>query len=67
MGYLVTIKKFDGSYIQDLDYCDGKTFSDTGVSFCTVPSTVLNTAPFNLAWGSQIYAKVVAQNAYGNS
>lgn len=67
LGYFVTINRFDGTYMQDIANCDGKTFSATGVSFCTVPSTVLNAAPFNLAWGSQVYAKVIAQNAYGNS
>ena len=51
-GYVILIKKFDGSYIQDLTYCDGLTFSETGVSFCSIPSTVLNSAPFNLVWGS---------------
>lgn len=52
LGYHVLIKKFDGTYIQDFVHCDGKTFSPTGVSFCTMPSTVLNSAPYNLVWGS---------------
>jgi hypothetical protein len=28
---------------------------------------VLNEAPFSLAWGSSVYAKVLATNIYGNS
>ncbi len=35
--------------------------------FCTVPITDVLTAPYNLAWGSSIYAKVTATNAYGTS
>lgn len=34
---------------------------------CTVPTTQLKNAPFNLPWGSSIYAKVTAVNVYGNS
>jgi len=29
---------------------------------CTIPITVLQAAPFNLPWGSSIFAKVVATN-----
>jgi hypothetical protein len=32
-----------------------------------VPSSVLNQAPFNLAWGAQVYAQIIAYNIYGNS
>jgi hypothetical protein len=34
---------------------------------CTVPVTTLRTTPFSLAWGSNVYAKVIATNSYGNS
>lgn len=41
-------------------------FTSTEVS-CTIPVNELREAPFNLLWGSQIIAKVVAVNSYGNS
>ena len=34
---------------------------------CTIPATILREAPFNLLWGDNIIAKVVAINSYGNS
>lgn len=34
---------------------------------CTIPTATLRAAPFNLPWGSSIYAKVYATNLYGNS
>ena len=34
---------------------------------CTIPISTLRIVPFNLQWGSSVYAKIVAANAYGNS
>mgnify|MGYP006950303930 CR=1 FL=1 len=34
---------------------------------CTIPATVLLEEPFNLLWGDNIIAKVVAMNSYGSS
>jgi hypothetical protein len=34
---------------------------------CTIPVDELRVAPFDLIWGSQIMAKVIAINSYGNS
>ncbi len=34
---------------------------------CTVPIAVLRAAPFELPWGSSVYAKVIATNIFGNS
>jgi hypothetical protein len=34
---------------------------------CTVPITVLQNAPYNLAWGDSVYATVQATNAAGSS
>lgn len=35
--------------------------------YCLVPISTLQASVFNLPWGSSIYAKVIATNAYGNS
>lgn len=34
---------------------------------CTIPVTVLRTTPYSLDWGTSIYAKLIAINAYGDS
>ena len=34
---------------------------------CQIPVSTLQEAPFNLVWGSQATAKVIAINAYGES
>lgn len=34
---------------------------------CTVPVTVLKALPFELDWGTNVHAKIVATNIYGNS
>jgi hypothetical protein len=40
--------------------------SSTAVT-CTIPVTIFRTSPYDLAWGSSIYAKVIATNLYGDS
>lgn len=34
---------------------------------CTIPVTSLRTTPYELDWGSSVFAKVVAINLYGDS
>jgi hypothetical protein len=41
--------------------------STSTISECLIPVSVLRTTPFNLEWGSSVYAKVVASNIYGDS
>ena len=40
--------------------------SSAGVT-CTVPVTKLRAEPFNLDWGTSVFAKVTASNSYGDS
>lgn len=47
--------------------CDGTSSSVIAVTKCTIPVNSLRVAPFMLPWGSIVYAKVVAFNAYGDS
>ena len=47
--------------------CDGSNATIVTAKSCTVPISVLRAAPFNLAWGTSVYAKVQASNAEGNS
>jgi hypothetical protein len=34
---------------------------------CTIPVASLKATPYSLAWGADVYAKVIATNACGNS
>jgi hypothetical protein len=34
---------------------------------CSIPVSVLFEAPWNLQWGDEVFAKLIAKNIYGNS
>jgi len=34
---------------------------------CVIPVATLRSEPYNLEWGSEVYAKVSAKNIYGDS
>ena len=52
-AYKVAIRQSDGStFTTESAYCNVLTTS------CTVPISVLQAAPYNLAWGASIYATV---------
>ena len=34
---------------------------------CSIAVTTLRAAPYNLDWGTSVFAKVIASNIYGNS
>jgi cellulose 1,4-beta-cellobiosidase len=66
-AYNIYIKKSDGTFSLELNDCDGTDTTIISDTACTVlVSTLINT-PFSLAWGSDIYAEVVAINDYGRS
>jgi hypothetical protein len=52
------------TYTADLINCDMSTSTATR---CTIPVTALRASPFSLAWGTSVYAKIVAKNVYGSS
>jgi len=47
--------------------CDGALSAIITVRQCSIPYATLLAAPFNLPWGSSIYAKVSAVNIMGSS
>jgi uncharacterized phage protein gp47/JayE len=47
--------------------CHGATPSIRDATTCTIPSVSFTQEPFNLLWGSQIYATVTAVNNKGLS
>lgn len=52
------------TFSQELTYCDGQSVVTTQ---CLIPAAVLNASPFDLTWGSDVYAKITATNLYGDS
>jgi hypothetical protein len=64
-GYTVTIRQSDDvTFTVDSVDCD---MSASTLTTCTIPVTTFKAAPYSLAWGDDVYAKVIATNAYGNS
>jgi hypothetical protein len=62
-GYYIYIRESDGvSYSLELQDCDGSLKAIIDNASCTVQVDTLLAAPFNLAYGSSIYATVSAYN-----
>jgi len=43
------------------------TITNATITFCTLPVSIVQSAPYLLTWGSTIVAKVYAINSIGNS
>jgi hypothetical protein len=63
-GFRVSFRQNDLTYSAQSSHCD-MTVS-TAVT-CVIPVTVFRSTPYDLPWGSSIYAKVIATNLYGDS
>ena len=62
------IRENDGvTYSANDEACDGSDSAVMAAKRCTVPFTKFREDPFNLAWGSSIYARVYASNIMGDS
>jgi hypothetical protein len=60
--YTVAIRQSDGTtYTTESANCNVSSTS------CTVPISVLQASPYNLAWGASVYATVLATNVVGSS
>lgn len=65
LGYTLTIVENDGvAYSVETTNCDMSSSLETS---CVIPVATLRSAPFSLDWGTSVFAKVVATNAYGDS
>jgi hypothetical protein len=63
-AYVVYFRSIDTSlYYTNVLYCDGADIAVLENTKCSVPAISFIEAPFNLPWGSSIYAKVVAINS----
>jgi hypothetical protein len=67
-SYKVKIRQNDGvTFTEDLVDCDGLQPSIIATLSCNVPIATLIVSPYNLAWGSDVYAVVSASNVIGTS
>jgi hypothetical protein len=67
-GYKVYIEtSTTGVYTIDLDNCNGSDATIITNTECTIPLSELIASIYNLDWGSEINAKVIAFNLYGDS
>jgi hypothetical protein len=67
-AYRLEIRKSDGvTFAEDLTHCDGSREPIPSALQCSVPINTLRTDPYNLPWGSSIWAKVIAINLYAES
>jgi len=67
-AYTVYIRQSDDTtFTPELTHCDASNAMIRDSQQCTIPASVLHDAPYSLAWGSPVYAKVMATNVYGDS
>ena len=68
IGYRVLIETSVAStFLREMTYCDGDDATIISQTSCTIPISQLRSTPFNLPWGTDVSAKIVAYNAYGDS
>jgi hypothetical protein len=66
--YYIKLIQYDGtSYSEDVVSCDGSDSTIMADLECAVPIATLKAMPFSLEWGTDVYAKVIATNVYGDS
>lgn len=61
------VQASDGTFIQESVGCNGYSAQVLADRKCYVPVETLKAAPWNLAYGSFIYARVKATNIVGDS
>jgi len=68
-AYVIKIKQANSAYsvINHPHFCNGSLASVIASRTCTIPFFVLQASPYNLPWGSSIFATVAAINLMGTS
>jgi hydroxylamine reductase (hybrid-cluster protein) len=66
-SYKVFVQAADFSWQQDNTNCNGSNGAIVSARQCTIPVTVLRAAPFSLSNTSDVIARVVATNVFGDS
>jgi hypothetical protein len=60
-------KQKDGSFSQDLTYCDGSQPTIVLQLYCDVPFQAFRNAPFSLEYNDLIVVQIKASNVIGSS
>lgn len=67
-AYTVAFRLSDGvTFSPSLSECVANDATVLAEAKCVVPSAHFTEAPFNLEWGSNVFAKVTASNIRGDS
>ena len=67
-AYNILIRASDGvSYYANSMYCASTSPSIISEAKCTLPISEIRATPYNLEWGSSVFAKVSATNLVGDS
>jgi hypothetical protein len=67
-AYTILVAQSDNStYTEDKVNCLGTNATIIATRQCVIPNAVLNQAPYNLLWGSKVYAKIIVSNVIGSS
>ena len=66
-SYIVSFLKSDGSFTTSPTYCIHNDATMISEASCSVPSSHFVGSPFNLEWGDQVFAKIIASNWRGSS
>jgi hypothetical protein len=64
---LITIRESDYFTYTETAECDGSTTDVISTATCRVSFDALIAFPYELPWGSSVYAKVKATNIVGDS
>jgi hypothetical protein len=64
-AFAITIIDGTGAYVEETSVCDGSDATVQANRYCLVPMTALWAAPFSLAQGTTVTAKVAAHNERG--
>jgi len=66
--YTVKVRQADGvTFSETGAYCDGATLTVINTRTCLIPISVLTSSPFNLPWGTSVWAVIQARNIIGES
>jgi hypothetical protein len=68
LSYQITFLTSDGvTFLSEMTDCDGSDSTIVQSQSCSIPTIKFYQAPYSLAWGSSVYAKVIATNLIGDS
>ena len=67
-SYTIQFRQSDGTtYTEDQSICNGTLVATRDARSCTIPSVRFTSSPYNIQWGQEIWANVIATNIKGSS